>query len=57
MPSKARRGWAVYNGALVRRAEILFSFDVLDRWDEELESMNGRRVTAVGGWLSQSSHL
>ncbi|MEM1944419.1 MAG: transposase [Nitrososphaerota archaeon] len=46
MPSKARRGWAVYNEALVRRAEILFSFDVLDRWDEELESMNDGKVGA-----------
>lgn len=46
MPSKARRAWAVYNEALVRRAEILFSFGVLDRWDGELESMKDGKVGA-----------
>ncbi|MEM4383828.1 MAG: hypothetical protein QXH32_06990 [Candidatus Caldarchaeum sp.] len=46
MPSRAGRGWAVYNEALVGRAEILFSFDVLDRWEGELESMNDGKVGA-----------
>ncbi|MEM3095408.1 MAG: transposase [Nitrososphaerota archaeon] len=46
MPSRARRGWPGYNGVLVGRAELLFSFEVLDGWDEELESVNDGRVGA-----------
>ncbi|MEM3123318.1 MAG: transposase [Nitrososphaerota archaeon] len=46
MPSGRCGGWSSYNEALVRRAELLFSFEVLDRWDEELESMNDGRVGA-----------
>ena len=29
-----------YNRALVKRGEILFSYDFLDTWDSELERMN-----------------
>ncbi|MEM4373964.1 MAG: hypothetical protein QXI97_03085, partial [Nitrososphaerota archaeon] len=46
MPSGVRRGWPGYNGVLVGRAELLFSFEVLDGWDEELESVNDGRVGA-----------
>ncbi|MEM2746074.1 MAG: hypothetical protein QXK69_06130 [Candidatus Caldarchaeum sp.] len=46
MPSRVRRGWPGYNGVLVGRADLLFSFDVLDEWDEELESVNDGMVGA-----------
>ncbi|MEM4416059.1 MAG: hypothetical protein QXH32_08880 [Candidatus Caldarchaeum sp.] len=46
MPSRVRRDWPGYNGVLVGRAELLFSFEVLDGWDEELESMNVGKVGA-----------
>ncbi len=32
--------WPSYNRSLVRRGEILFSYDFLDVWDYELERMN-----------------
>jgi hypothetical protein len=32
--------WPSYNHSLVRRGEILFSYDFLDTWDSELEKMN-----------------
>jgi hypothetical protein len=32
--------WPSYNRALVKRGEILFSYDFLDTWDSELERMN-----------------
>ncbi|MEM4416466.1 MAG: hypothetical protein QXD32_00235 [Nitrososphaerota archaeon] len=45
MPSRVRRGWPGYNGVLVGRADLLFSLDVLDEWDEELESVNDGKGT------------
>jgi Transposase DDE domain len=35
--------WPSYNRSLVRRGEILFSYDFLEVWDEELEKMNGNK--------------
>lgn len=32
--------WPSYNRSLVRRGEILFSYDFLDIWDSDLEKMN-----------------
>lgn len=32
--------WPSYNRSLVRRGEILFSYDFLDSWDYELDRMN-----------------
>jgi hypothetical protein len=32
--------WPSYNRSLVRRGEILFSYDFLDTWDSDLERMN-----------------
>ena len=32
--------WPSYNRSLVRRGEILFSYDFLDTWDSELARMN-----------------
>jgi len=32
--------WPSYNRSLVRRGEIIFSYDFLDSWDYELEEMN-----------------
>jgi hypothetical protein len=32
--------WPSYNQSLVRRGEILFSYDFLDRWDADLARMN-----------------
>ena len=36
--------WPVYNQSLVRRGEILLSFDVIDNWDAELKEMNKDKV-------------
>jgi hypothetical protein len=32
--------WPSYNSSLVKRGEILFSYDFLDSWDSEIERMN-----------------
>ena len=32
--------WPYYNRSLVRRGEILFSYDFLDSWGSEIEIMN-----------------
>ncbi len=32
--------WPIYNRSLVRRGEILFSYDFLDEWDSVLAKMN-----------------
>lgn len=32
--------WPSYNRSLVRRGEILFSYDFLDIWDSDLEKIN-----------------
>jgi hypothetical protein len=32
--------WPSYNQSLVRRGEILFSYDFLDMWDYNLDKMN-----------------
>ena len=36
--------WPSYNRSLVRRGEILFSYDFLDTWDSELERMNKNKM-------------
>ncbi|CAN5869957.1 hypothetical protein BH23THE1_BH23THE1_34220 [soil metagenome] len=36
--------WSSYNRSLVRRGEILFSYDFLDTWDSELERMNNNKM-------------
>ena len=36
--------WPSYNRSLVRRGEILFSYDYLDTWDSELEAMNKNKM-------------
>ena len=35
--------WPSYNQSLVRRGEILFSYDFLDSWDSDLERMNNNK--------------
>ena len=35
--------WPSYSRSLVRRGEILFSYDFLDTWDSELARMNENR--------------
>ena len=32
--------WSSYNRSLVRRGEILFAYDFLDIWDDDLARMN-----------------
>ena len=32
--------WNKYNESLVKRGEVLLDFDVIDKWDTELEEMN-----------------
>jgi len=36
--------WSSYNRSLVRRGEILFSYDFLDSWDFELEKLNKNKM-------------
>jgi len=36
--------WPSYNRSLVRRGEILFSYDVLDTWEYELQRMNKNKM-------------
>jgi hypothetical protein len=36
--------WPSYNHSLVRRGEILVSYDFLDTWDSELERMNNNTL-------------
>jgi hypothetical protein len=36
--------WPSYNRSLVRRGEILFSYNYLDTWDSELEVMNQNKM-------------
>ena len=59
--------WPSYNRSLVRRGEILFSYDFLDTWGYELERMNegkkGKPFTfpdsfiLVIGYIRYSFHL
>jgi hypothetical protein len=37
------RDWSTYNERLVRRGEFYLSFDLLDKWDEVLDTMNERK--------------
>jgi hypothetical protein len=32
--------WPSYNQSLVKRGEILFAYDYLDMWDDNLDRMN-----------------
>jgi transposase len=59
--------WPSYNRSLVRRGEILFSYDILDTWSYELERMNKNKkgkpftfpdsfILAIG-YISTSFHL
>jgi len=38
-----KRNWKKYNKSLVRRGEIMLSFDAMEHWDEELRSMNHKK--------------
>ena len=56
-----------YNRSLVKRGEILFSYDFLDTWDYELERMNENKngknykfpdsFFLVIGYIRYSFHL
>ena len=59
--------WHSYNRSLVRRGEILFSYDFLNIWDSELERMNKNKkgkpfefpdsfILAIG-YIRYSFHL
>jgi hypothetical protein len=59
--------WPSYNRSLVRRGEILFSYDLLDTWSYELEKMNKNKegkpftfpnsfILAIG-YIRYSFHL
>jgi hypothetical protein len=59
--------WPSYNRSLVRRGEILFSYDTLDAWGSELERMNKNKkgkpfefpnsFILVIGYIRTSFHL
>ncbi|MDN5846058.1 MAG: transposase [Candidatus Nitrosocosmicus sp.] len=59
--------WSSYNKSLVRRGEILFSYDFLDSWGREIERMNRNKkgkpfvsphsfILAIG-YIRYSFHL
>ncbi|CAN5803767.1 hypothetical protein BH23THE1_BH23THE1_23200 [soil metagenome] len=37
-------GESSYNRSLVKRGEILFSYDFIDTWDLEIEQMNKNKM-------------
>ncbi len=37
------RNWKKYNQSLVRRGEIMLSFDAMEQWGTELKEMNRRK--------------
>jgi hypothetical protein len=39
-----KRNWKEYNENLVRRGELYLALDFLESWEEELRSMNNRKV-------------
>ncbi len=59
--------WPSYNRSLIRRGEILFSYDFLDVWDSELDKTNGNKkgkpftfpdsFILVIGYVRTSFHL
>ena len=59
--------WPSYNRSLVRRGEILFSYDFLDSWGSEMEKMNKNKkgkpfvfpnsFILVIGYIRTSFHL
>lgn len=38
-----KRNWKKYNKSLVRRGEIMLSFDAIESWDAELKKMNHKK--------------
>jgi hypothetical protein len=36
--------WSTYNQSLVRRAELVIAFDVINNWDTDLKEMNKDKV-------------
>ena len=38
-----KRNWKTINKSLVTRGELIMSWDAVDSWQDELESMNGRK--------------
>ena len=46
--------WPSYNRLLVRRGEILFSYDFLDTWGYELEIMNKNKKGKPSAYPSSS---
>jgi hypothetical protein len=37
------RNWKTYNKSLVRRGEIMLSFDAMKQWSAELNEMNHKK--------------
>ena len=53
--------WPSYNRSLVRRGEILFSYDLLDIWDDDLARMNenkkGKKYKFPDSFILIISHI
>ena len=49
--------WPSYNQSLVKRGEILFSYDFLDIWDDDLARMNENKKGKKYNFLIPSSLL
>jgi hypothetical protein len=53
--------WSSYNQSLVRRGEILFSYDFLDIWDDDLARMNenkkGKRYKFPDSFILIIGHI
>ena len=49
--------WPSYNQSLVKRGEILFAYDFLDMWDDNLDRMNENKKANHILFLILSSYL
>jgi hypothetical protein len=47
--------WHIYNESLVRRGEVVLDFDVIDKWNNELDTMNKGKVGA--SYIYQNSFI
>ncbi len=51
-----KRNWKKYNKSLVRRGEIMFSFDAMEQWGStELKEMNHNKKGHTGTFILNHS--
>ncbi len=50
-----KRNWKKYNKSLVRRGEIMLSFDAMEQWGTELKEMNHNKEGHTGTFILNHS--